>query len=112
MVEGMLALLACQLAGEALARLAGLPLPGPVLGMGLLLAALAWRGRDVPAPLAAVADGLLGNLPLLFVPAAVGIVQYADLLAGHALGIGVSIAVSTCAAVAAAGLAFKLAQRR
>src|SRR3546814_2439653 len=35
-----------QIVGEALARFTGLPLPGPLLGMLLMLAALMAYGRD------------------------------------------------------------------
>lgn len=34
-----------QLAGELLAKSLALPVPGPVLGMALLFASLAWHGR-------------------------------------------------------------------
>jgi len=68
---------ACQLAGELLVTATGLPLPGPVIGMVLLFAFLVVRGRmsapGVPANLAAVGDGLLNHLSLLFVPAGVGV---------------------------------------
>ena len=40
MIEAILILLGCQLAGEAASRAFGLPVPGPVLGMALLFAAL------------------------------------------------------------------------
>ena len=42
MIPALLALLSCQLAGEALTRTLALPLPGPVLGMILMVAALQW----------------------------------------------------------------------
>ena len=48
-------LLGCQLAGEFIARGLGLPIPGPVLGLVILLAALARicntsaAGREVDA---------------------------------------------------------------
>lgn len=80
MVNAMLALLAFQLAGEVLVRAAGLPLPGPVLGMLLLFAALRLRG-GVPEALGRLSAGLLGNLALLFVPAGVGVMVHLRLLA-------------------------------
>ena len=46
MMPALAALLACQLAGEITTRALGLPLPGPVLGMLLLIALLlviAWE---------------------------------------------------------------------
>jgi len=45
MVQAFLVLLLAQVAGEAIAGQAGLPLPGVVLGLALLLAALALRAR-------------------------------------------------------------------
>ena len=40
---GLLVLLACQLAGECVVRLLGVPLPGPVAGMVILLVVLTLR---------------------------------------------------------------------
>ena len=115
MIEGFVVLLACQLAGETLARLLALPVPGPVLGMALLLAGLMWRGRrrpEVPQIVGDAADGLLRNLSLLFVPAAVGIVQYFGLVADHALAIAAAIAVSTVATLAVTAIVFERLARR
>ena len=75
-------LLLFQLAGETLARALGLPLPGPVLGMFLLFAWLAWR-RRVPEALSGTALTLLENLSLLFVPAGVGIIAHWHEVAGQ-----------------------------
>ena len=79
MLRGWAVLLAFQLAGESLTRLAGWPVPGPVVGMALLLVVL-----EV-APAAAegvgpVATGLLSHLSLLFVPAGVGVMLHATRL--------------------------------
>jgi holin-like protein len=77
------------LAGQGLGDLLELPLPGSVLGMLLLWAALeagvvrlAWIDRG--------AGALLAILGLLFVPAGVGVIEYAD--AGAVwLGVGAVI---------------------
>lgn len=42
-LRGLAWLLVLQLIGEVLARAFGLPLPGPVIGMLLLMPALGWR---------------------------------------------------------------------
>jgi len=103
-VIGALAtLLLCQLAGEVLARVLHLPVPGPVIGMVLLFAALLLRGRPEPVPLGATADALLGNLGLLFVPAGVGVVLYLPLLARDWAPISLAVLVGTLTAVAATG---------
>jgi holin-like protein len=84
----------CQLAGEAIVRGLGLTFPGPVLGMGLLLAGLLVLGRSAPS-LDTTADGILRSLSLLFVPAAVGVIQQADLIAMHWRAIGAAVVIST-----------------
>ncbi len=103
MIRGILILLVCQLVGEVLARALDLPAPGPVLGLALLTLALVAWGRWRPftdqqlaeSDLGKVALGLLGALSLLFVPAGVGVVQYAGLLADHAVALGAALVVST-----------------
>lgn len=83
-----------QLAGEVIVRALGVTFPGPVLGMGLLFAILMLRGRSLPA-LDGVADTLLRNLSLLFVPAAVGVVQQAGLISANWIAISAAVVLST-----------------
>ena len=126
MIEALLTLLACQLIGETLARALDLPIPGPVFGMALLLALLVWRGRgasgrstqadpageaDVPPELGRVGQGLLSNLSLLFVPAAVGVIQHVRLIGDNLVAIVVALAVSTAAALCVAALTFAAVAR-
>ncbi len=117
MIAAIAALLGCQLLGEVLVRALALPLPGPVAGMGLLFLALAVRGRGrpeaerIPAAISVVGDGLLRNLSLLFVPAAVGIVQYLGLLRQYGGTIVVAVAVSTALALLATVSTFRLVAR-
>lgn len=99
MLQQITLLLVCQLAGEALVRLAGLPVPGPVVGMVLLLALLFARGGP-PAPLQSTAEGLLGHLSLLFVPAGVGVVVHLPLIAAEWPAIVGALVVSTVLTVA------------
>lgn len=96
-------LLACQLAGEVIARFLRLPVPGPVLGMVILFCGLVVRGY-VPEDVSGVADGLLGNLSLLFVPAGVGVMLHAQLLANHWLALSVALIVSAVVTIAVTGL--------
>lgn len=114
MIGAITALLVCQLAGEFLSRGLHLPVPGPVLGMILLLIGLLARDREgqPPAALDEVANALLGNLGLLFVPAGVGVVLYGPLLARNWAPIAMAVLVGTVAAIGFTGwLAQKLLRR-
>ena len=103
MVRGITLLLGCQLAGEAATRGFGLPVPGPVIGLVLLLLILIGaealgrvRRQDIEVrEIGRIANGLLGHLGLLFVPAGVGLVQHLDLLRRHGLAISLALVVST-----------------
>lgn len=77
-LTGLAWLLALQSAGELLARGLHLPLPGPVVGMVLLLGVLRWPVAR--ASVAACADFLLAHLSLLFVPVGVGVMTHLPLL--------------------------------
>ncbi len=105
MIPDLTMLLLFQLSGEVLARALGLPLPGPVIGMGLLLGlllarpAMADRLRDT-------ASGLLGHLSLLFVPAGVGIVGHLGLLEQAGGAILLALAGSTIVAIATGAAVF------
>jgi holin-like protein len=98
-------LLAFQLAGEVIARGLGLPLPGPVIGMALLFAALVALPRLAPA-ITPTARGLLAHLSLLFVPAGVGVVGHLDRLGSDGAALMVAIVGSTVLAMVAAALTF------
>lgn len=101
----------CQLAGELAARGLHIPVPGPVLGMVLLFVFLAVRG-GIPKDLAAVADGLLGNFSLLFVPAGVGIMLHFRLIGDDWLPIALALIVSTALTVAVTALLMAWLGRR
>jgi holin-like protein len=99
MLAGLTWLLVFQCLGEALVRIVGLPVPGPVAGMLLLFAGLRLR-TVIPQPLDTAATGLLQHLSLLFVPAGVGVMLHFGRVADEWLSIVVSIVVSTVLAVA------------
>lgn len=106
MIGAITALLLCQLAGELAARALHLPIPGPVIGMVLLFVALLLRHGaegEAPAPLASVADTLLANLGLLFVPAGVGVVIYGPVLARDWVPISLAVLVGTLLGIAFTG---------
>ncbi len=106
MLNGLLMLLACQLAGEALTRATGIAIPGPVLGMALLAGLLLLR-PTLHGTVGPVAGTLLANLSLLFIPAAVGVVEVLPLLAREGLAIAAAILVSTLASLVVTALTFR-----
>jgi putative effector of murein hydrolase LrgA (UPF0299 family) len=110
MLNGLLTLLACQLAGEATTRGLGIGIPGPVLGMALLAAILLAR-PSLHLTVGPVATGLLGNLSLLFVPAAVGVVQVLPLLQQEGGAIAAGVLVSTVASLIVTALTFRAVVR-
>lgn len=80
MINAFLLILSVQLLGSVVTRVSGLPIPGTVFGFVMLFVLLAARG-DMLAAVQPTARTLLDNLALLFLPAAVGIIQHIALLA-------------------------------
>lgn len=105
MLAPLTLLLLCQLVGEVIVAALKLPLPGPALGMAILFAGLQLRG--LPAGLASVGDALLSHLSLLFVPAGVGVMLHAGLIAADGAAIGAALVGSTLLAVAVTALAMQ-----
>lgn len=105
MIHGLLAILLCQLAGEAVTRALGLPLPGPVLGMVAMVVALRLSSR-LARVVMPVARGFLGHMSLLFIPAGVGVVGHMSTLGAQGLPILLALIGSTVLAIAAGALTF------
>lgn len=110
MLHALTLILATQLAGEVVTRTLSLPIPGPVLGMVALTIAFATlpKLREAMRP---VAQGILGHLSLLFVPAGVGVIGNLQALKGMGLGLTIAILVSTALAIAVGALTFALVAR-
>ena len=104
-LTGLAWLLLCQSAGEALVRLLHLRLPGPVIGMLLLLAVL--RAPAVRKAVAACADALLAHLSLLFVPVGVGVMTHLGILSDYGLRLGVALVLSTWIGLAVTALVLR-----
>ena len=102
MIKGMAILLLLQFVGTVISTSMSLPIPGNVIGMGLLLTALllGWVKIDW---LEEAADLLLSNLALFFVPAGVGVMVYADLIGREWLPISVGLVLSTFFVMAVTG---------
>ncbi len=76
MLGSLAALIACQGIGNVLHVLLGVPVPGPVLGIGLLLLGLVmWSRHAGSAPAVPAANALLSYLSLFFLPPGVNMVM-------------------------------------
>lgn len=110
MLNAITLLLVFQLAGEAVSLWFDLPVPGPVIGMGLLFATLALRG-GADDQLRNAAQTLLQHLSLLFVPAGVGVMLHFERIGDEWLPILVALAVSTFVAVLVTALVLRVLLR-
>ena len=106
MVRFLTLVMVFQLTGEVLARLLGLPVPGPVIGLVLFFVALTLSDRTA-REVEKSADMLLAYLSLLFIPAGVGVVQYLPLLADQWFATAASILFGALAGIAATALTMR-----
>lgn len=110
MIAALTTILGFQLIGEVSSRALNLPLPGPVVGLVLLVGCCLARPA-LADRLRPVTRGLLAHLSLFFVPAGVGVVAHMDLIRSNGVGLALAIAGSTVLAIAAGALAFAAVAR-
>ena len=119
MIASLSLILLCQLAGEVFVRALALPMPGPVVGLVLLLSLLVARDRFAVlarGPLQGggvenASRGLLAHLSLLFVPAGVGVMQKLDVVADHGIAIAAVLAISAVLTLLVTVATFLVASR-
>ena len=102
MLSAIFTILIFQLAGEVIQKGFELPLPGPVLGLILLLFSLVFTKKSINpnlvelrARLITTSEKLLSYLSLLFVPIGVGVIMHLQLLEGQLLKIVFVIGLGT-----------------
>ncbi|KPA89110.1 putative effector of murein hydrolase LrgA [Pseudomonas asplenii] len=111
LLRGLTWLVLFQLLGTAINHLCVPMLPGPIIGLLLLLAFLLNRG-EVGAPLSEAASSLLRYLPLLLVPPAVGVMVYASDIAADFWAIVGSLVLSVLISMALVGVLMNWLIRR
>jgi len=91
-----------QLIGEAIQKYFSLAVPGPVIGLILMLIMLVASKRATPTSLSALkhnlistSEALLGHLSLLFVPIGVGVILHLHLLEAQLLQVLAVIIIGT-----------------
>lgn len=107
MISGLVQLFLWQGLGELLNKFFLPGIPGPVLGLLLLLTFLCVR-KQVDCDLAMVADSFRQHLGLLFVPASVGVLLFLPELQTHALAVSTALIVSVILTIAVTALVLKV----
>ena len=103
MLGGLAIILACQLVGEVLVRLTGVPVPGPVVGMVVFLGWLAWRRPKEGGSTVRAADRLVHYLPIMFLPSTVGFIVVVPMVADQWIPAIVGSVVSWLATILLVG---------
>ena len=108
MLKSIFIILLFQLIGELFQKFFGLSIPGPVIGLVLLLLTLLLiqkRQRVVPIKedLFNSAEILLNYLPLLFIPVGVGVVMHLSLLEDNLASVVFVIILGTLSTLALTG---------
>lgn len=112
LLRGLTWLVLFQLIGTAINHLLMPVLPGPIIGLLLMLGYLVWRG-EVAEPLSLAASSLLRYLPLLLVPPAVGVMVYAKDIAADFWAIVGALVLSLVIAMGFVGVLMqKLVKRQ
>ncbi|MEY3981201.1 MAG: Antiholin-like protein LrgA [Pseudomonadota bacterium] len=107
MIRGFILILLFQGLGEIISKVLDLPIPGPVIGLVILLATLLIR-KTIDPDLDLVATAFAQHLGLLFIPAAVGVVMFAPRFKDHGLAIAAILTVSVVVSVAVTALVLRL----
>jgi len=111
MISGLVQILLFQSLGELASKLLLPTLPGPVIGLVLLVGWLVIR-KGINAELAMVADGFSQYLGLLFVPAAVGVVLFLPQLKANALAIISALVASVILTIGSSALVVRFLSRK
>lgn len=104
-------ILGISLLGELLNQLIPLPIPGSIYGLALMLLALL-TGLVRLEQVEGAGRFLIEIMPVMFIPAAVGLMASWDQLQSMLIPAVVIMVISTFAVMAAAGLATQAAMRR
>lgn len=96
--------------GEAIVRVSGLPVPGGILGMGMVLVLLA-SGRLGLASVRRGANWYIAEMLLFFVPAVMAILDHGEFIGLLGLKIAAVILLGTVSVMAGTALAVDLCLR-
>jgi len=109
MLNSIFTIFLFQLAGEFVQKFFELSIPGPVIGLILLLSFLLLKNRYNRSPstfereLVSSCESLLNYLPLLFIPVGVGVVMHLTLLEDNLISVITIIILGTLLTLAITG---------
>ena len=103
LIIGFCILLIFYFVGQCISYLIGGVIPGSIIGMILLFAALHFKLLN-PAYIRTIARGLTKNMAIFFIPAGVGLMTTTGLLAKYWISILVAASLSTILVIAVVAL--------
>lgn len=102
---------ACLLAGELIAMIPGVSIPGSIIGM-LVLTVLLERKVVKPYSIAPLCRFLIKNMAFFFVPPGVALMLYFDIIAAEWIPITVATVVSIFLVIVVTGRLHQFMHRR
>jgi putative effector of murein hydrolase LrgA (UPF0299 family) len=107
LISGLVKIFLFQALGELVSNFAIPFIPGPVIGLVLMLVFLLAVQR-LPSDIDSVGSQLLQHLGLLFIPASVGVLLYLPILKANAWAVVGTLLISVIATIAVTGGLLKL----
>lgn len=111
MLFAMAALVLLQVVGAALSTWLNIPVPGPLMGMALMLIALCVIGR-LPQALRRVSNSLVSHLMLLFIPSVAAIMTQVDHVRAEWLPFVAASVVGTALTILATAMTLRYMLKR
>ncbi len=110
-IDAITLLLVCQLLGEGLRVILSIPIPGAILGMLLLLVWLMMVKKNRPT-LKAVTSWLTAHLSIMFLPAAVGLINEKSNIKNYGLQIAFTVFCSSLITMSVSAYIFHLVAKK
>jgi holin-like protein len=92
--------------GDIVVRLTGFPMPGPMVGLALMLIDFGVNRRADPE-VGQIFDGVSKHLAILFVPAGAGVVAHGRILSSGLLAITIAIVAGTLVTMLVTAMCFR-----
>jgi holin-like protein len=93
-------------AGEIFVRLSGFPMPGPMVGLALMLLDFGVNRKADPE-VGQIFDGVSKHLAILFVPAGAGVIAHGGILSSGLFVITIAIVAGTLVTMLVTALCFR-----